>query len=150
MKTLMGLILVFATTAFGATDDLAARTPYSATGRYQNNPSLHTTLYVGVAKSLSGDAFVNRLAAHVDLVKQNLDDRGLVSYTVYATSDHEVAVMQWTSEAAMTQAFEEVGGAVRADGEEFLSPKLWETMSSLPNYPDENFFENILLALPAQ
>lgn len=144
MKVLMILLVVCLWITAQADVLLKKHEVTIAFGKYDPSGSVHTTLYVGNSKKLKQEFFLKRLESHVSLVVELMKSLNLVSYVVYPTDDQEVAVMQWSSETAMNQAFKEVGKQIQEDGGEFLETKTWKPLTILPKKLDLNFFERAL------
>lgn len=147
MKIFISAVLVILSFTANAKTELRAFNVETVFGRYQANAKAHTTIYVGEAKDVSGNKFINRLEAHVNLVANIMGPKGLLSYTVYATENYEVALMQWPNEAIMNQAFADVGMAVQQDADQFLETKVWESTHNLPTALTAKYFEDILSKL---
>jgi hypothetical protein len=86
----------------------------------------YSTFFIGYRKDgvAQGD-FASRLDRHVRFVASRFQGRGLLSYFAYATSDYEVAIMTWESEAVMNKAFKAVGQSVLDDASQFIDTLVW-------------------------
>lgn len=142
MKNFTILFCLLVSFSTSASENTPFRQVHIASGVYQANPNLHSTLFVGMRKNVSENEFRSRVASHVSLVSSLMKDHYLISYTIYMTENYEAAVMQWKSEIEMNQAFAEVGAKIQDDAAQFLEAKIWKKISKIPLLLSEDFFEN--------
>ncbi|MBI2068351.1 MAG: type 1 glutamine amidotransferase domain-containing protein [Deltaproteobacteria bacterium] len=88
----------------------------------------YSTVFVGSRlKGSSPSEFLPHLTKHVGEVKQAFEPQGLRGYIVLATSDYEIAYLNWTSKEAADKAFASPDGKkVVADAQSFMESVLYK------------------------
>lgn len=90
----------------------------------------HSTFFLGIRKKgYSKDKFLSHMSRHVRLAKKNLDSIAL-GYFFMATSDYEIAIINWKSKESMTKMFQtDKGKEVAKDGQTFMDNHTWTTLN---------------------
>ncbi len=103
---------------------------YPIVGSFPNFSKGYTTFFIGTRKAeVSPVDFNTNLIRHINKVKQSFVPMGLTGYFVTATSNYEMAVMQWESQSAMEKAFETPDGKTMiSDARSLLEPLVWEPL----------------------
>ena len=95
-------------------------------------------VYIGLRKStITQTDFLEKLTEHASLFKQIMQPKGVLGYILIANNDYEIAYVNWSSKAALDNAFKNSDGAkIVKNGSQILNNLYYQNARPSDVYRD--------------